>query len=262
MKTTRKITTALATTGAAALLAAAPASAAHEGSVYTADLQELNGSGASGTATVTVSDDGETMAVQIDAQGLNLDGPHAQHIHGIVDGMTVSASACPTMADDADGDGVLTVAEGAPKYGGIQASLTTEGDTSPDSGLAVERFPAGTSISYSRTGIEIPDALKPELGKLHIVVHGIDENGNGTLDMDQEERSSLTDDLPREATAPALCGTLAAQASGPVQTGGGGTADRPADGAVETGAAIAGLAALGFGALALRSRRHEAATSR
>ncbi|MEZ5182235.1 MAG: CHRD domain-containing protein [Acidimicrobiales bacterium] len=264
MKTIRKITAAVAATSAAGLLFAAPVSAAHEGTVYTADLQELNGSGASGTATLTVSDDGETMSIQVDARNLNLDGPHAQHIHGIVDGMTVSASACPTMADDADGDGVLTVAEGLPEYGDIQTSLTTEGDTSPDSGLAVERFPSGTSISYSRTGIEIPDALKPELGKLHVVVHGIDENGNGKLDMDQEERSSLTDDLPREATAPALCGTLAAQAGGPVQTGAGGTAtDVPSSGSSDrTGAVVVGVAAAAAGAVALRSRRPEAASTR
>ncbi|MCB0964429.1 MAG: CHRD domain-containing protein [Acidimicrobiales bacterium] len=253
----RKITSAIAAAGAAALLFAAPASAAHEGSSYTADLQELNDSGASGTATVTVSEDGETMSVRIQASGLALDGPHAQHIHGIVSGDEVSASACPTMADAGD-DGVLTVAEGLPSYGDVQVSLTTEGDSTPDSALAVERFPGGTSIDYSRTGIPIPDALKPNLGKLHIVVHGIDENGNGMLDMDQEERSSLDESLPREATAPALCGTLAAQAQGPVQTGAGGTAEVASDGAARTGATVAGIAAVGFAALAFGTRRRTA----
>lgn len=230
------------------------ASAQDGGTVYRANLVELNDSGASGTGSLTVSDDGRTMQVQINASGLDLDGPHAMHIHAIVDGDTVSASTCPTMADDADGDGVLTVAEGAPKYGGVQVSLTTTGDSSADSALAVDRFPAGTSISYNRPGIPIPDALQGELSKVHFVVHGIDENGNGTLDMDQTERSSLTDDLPREATAPALCGTLTVQAQGPVQTGAGGLAG---DESTTKTVAFAGLgiAAIAASAAALVARR-------
>jgi hypothetical protein len=247
----------LAAGGLATLGLAAPASAAHEGSSYEGTLIELNDSGASGTATVTVSDDGETMAVAVTAAGLNLDGPHAMHIHGIVTDGEVSASSCPTMADDADGDGVLTVVEGASRYGSVQVNLTTAGDTSTDSALAVDRFPSGSSIDYSREGIPIPDALKPNLGKLHIVVHGIDENGNGTIDLDQEERSSLTDDLPREGTAPALCGTLAIQAMGPIQTGAGGLADAGTGPATPTtvGALGIGLAGLAGAAAVARRRR-------
>ncbi len=229
---------------------ASPASAVHEGSVYEAQLWPLNDSGASGTVEITVSDDGETMTVGVSADGLNLDGPHAMHIHGIVDGENVASSVCPTAADDADGDGIVDVLEGAPRYGGVQLSLTTEGDTSPESALAIERFPAGTSIDYERSGIPIPDALKPNLGKLHVVVHGVDENGNGTLDLDQDVRSSLTPDLPREGTAPAACGTLAAVATGPVQTGAGGLATD-----ASTSNAAAGLAAAAIGAVALTATR-------
>lgn len=220
------------------------ASAVHEGAVYSGTLTELNGSGGSGSGTITVSEDGETMTVQLNANGLNLNGPHAMHLHGIVDGDTVAASSCPTMADDANGDGVLTVLEGAPKYGGVQVSLTTIGDTTPDSALAVERFPAGTSINYTRSGIDIPDVLKPNLSKVHFVVHGIDENGNGTLDLDQTERSSLTDDLPREGTAPALCGTLTVQAQGPIQTGAGGLATTGDSNTATVAVAGLGLAVL------------------
>ena len=252
MKT--KLPYAIATAGAALLLAAPPAAAVHEGSVYAADLGELNGSGGSGSATVTVSDDGETISVQLDADGLNLDGPHAMHIHGIVEGEEVSASSCPTSSADANGDGIIDVAEGAPSYGGVQISLTTSGDTSPDSGLAVDRYPGGTSIAFDRDGIDIPDVLKPNLGKLHIVVHGIDEDGNGELTADQEERSTLDDTLPREATAPALCGTLTAQASGAVQTGAGGTATDAGD---QQGLllGVAAMGSIGLAGLAYRSRR-------
>ncbi len=251
----------------ALLLTATPASASHEGSVYEGTLAELNGSGGSGSATVTIADDGETMTIDLSATGLNLDGPHAMHLHGIVEGDDVLASSCPTMADDTDGDGTLTVLEGAPKYGGVQVSLTTEGDTTPGSALAVDRFPAGTSIDYSRAEIPIPDALKPNVGMLHVVVHGIDENGNGELDLDQEERSSLDDELPREATAPALCGTLAIQATGPVQTGAGGLVDDTPDGDLDgvggaTLPAAAGLAAVAVGALTVGAARRRPATVR
>jgi hypothetical protein len=253
----RKTLGTLALSGLTLLLAASPAAAAHEGTAYGGSLSELNASGGSGEVYIEVSEDGETMTVDLTASGLNLDGPHAMHIHGIVEGDQVQASTCPTMADDADGDGVLTVVEGAPKYGDIQVSLTTEGDTSPDSGLAVDRYPAGTSIDYSRSGIPIPENIRAGIAALHVVVHGIDENGNGVLDMDQEERSSLTDDLPREGTAPALCGTLTAVAGGAVQTGAGGLAT---DGATMTAgvSTAAGAAALAAAAgLALRRRRNE-----
>lgn len=244
--TSRILRLPLALLAAAALLLTAlggTAEAVHEGAVYTADLGELNNSGATGQARIEVAEDGNTMTIVVTASGLNLNGPHAMHLHGIVNGEDVSASTCPTMADDADGDGVLTVAEGGPKYGGVQLSLTTSGDTSAESALAVDRFPSGTTVSYSRAGIPIPDNLKPNLAKLHVVVHGIDENGNGMLDLDQTERSSLTDDLPREATAPALCGTFAAAVTGPVQTGAGGTA--------ETGSATGEIALVMAGVAAL-----------
>lgn len=236
----RKLIATVAIASIAVLSVAGPAAASHEGSVYTGTLQELNGSGGEGSAKITVSDDGQTMTVDISASGLNLDGPHAMHIHGIVDGDDVAASTCPTIAEDADGDGIVTVVEGAVKYGTVQVSLTTTGDTTTASALAVERYPAGTSIDYSRSTIAIPAALKPNLGKLHIVVHGVDENGNGSLDLDQTERSSLTEDLPREGTAPALCGTLAIAATGPIQTGAGGLAES-ATSDVDSTTLIAGL---------------------
>lgn len=210
---------------AAGLTTATPAGAVHEGTTYVATLGELNNSGASGDVYVEVSADGETMTVTLNAVNLNLDGPHAMHIHAPVSNGTVSASSCPTMADDANGDGVLTVLEGAPRYGGVQVSLTTTGDTSPASALAVSRFPAGNTVNYYQTNIAIPDVLKPNLGKVHVVVHGIDENGDGVLNFGQQERSSLTPDFPREATAPAACGTLTATAAGAIQTGAGGLAE-------------------------------------
>lgn len=262
----KKFLTSTALGGAALMLLAAPASAAHEGSRYEATLSALNGETGSGSAAIQVSEDGETMTVTVNASGLELDFVHALHIHGIFDGDltdapdagTFSASACPTPDRDTGStvpgeedtpDGFVSVAEGAPDYGGVLVSLTTEGDTSADSALAVERYPSGTSISYERE-IDIPSAMKDELGKVHVVVHATDTDDSGDETNANGAVSSLNGDLPFDATVPALCGTMTAVSSGAVQTGGGGTAT------TDTGMLLGGgaLALAGLGT-ALRRRR-------
>lgn len=59
-------------------------------------------------------------------------------------------SARPSLDDD--GDFRLTTVDGVPAYGPVRVSLTTSGETSPDSVLAVDRYPTvpeGT-IQYER----------------------------------------------------------------------------------------------------------------
>lgn len=170
---------------------------------YSADLDSLNDSGATGT--VTLSLDGTTLTVGIEATGLSPDLPHAQHIHGALDG---SAPSCPTPEADTDDDGFITVAEGAPFYGGILVSLTTEGDTSPDSALAVDRMPVADdtgAISYTRD-IEVSQEIADAISSLHVVQHGIDLDDSGAYDGDRP--SSINPDLPLEATIPADCGGI------------------------------------------------------
>ncbi|MBW3604559.1 MAG: hypothetical protein KY460_06525 [Actinobacteria bacterium] len=228
------------------VLAATPASADHA-TTYQADLQPLNDSGVTATADLSLAD--RELEITINAEGLAPGQPHAQHIHGV----TGETSACPGPDADQDGDGLVSTAEGVPSYGGVLQSLTTEGDTSGDSALAVDRFPvAGDdgSVSYSRT-FELPQDVADDLGNLHLVLHGIDLDDSGAYDGDAV--SSLDDSLPLEATIPAACGTLAAMPSGGVQTGAGGTA--PADGGATPMVALFGLGLLGTGALVARRRR-------
>ncbi|CAN5790875.1 hypothetical protein BH20ACT6_BH20ACT6_04020 [soil metagenome] len=85
---------------------AAPAQAAESVDIT---MNELNSSGASGTATVTANDDG-SLSVDITGSGFTPGMQHAQHIHGDTKG----DFTCPTAADDKDGDGFLTVEEGCP----------------------------------------------------------------------------------------------------------------------------------------------------
>jgi len=126
--------------------------------------------------------------------------------------LTFGAFAAPALAShgDANNDGYISVAEGVPFYGGIQSSLTTSGDATADSALALDRFPtanANGSYTYSRT-LNLSDAKIADLTNGHIVVHGIDIDGSG--EYDGEKESSIAPGVPFEATVPAACGVLEA----------------------------------------------------
>jgi hypothetical protein len=238
---------------AASALLCLPMSAAADTTVE-AKLTELNGSGASGTATLTATDDGG-LKVVIRSQGLVPGVFHPQHIHGSGDG---GHFMCPALEDaDTDGDGVLTNEEGMGEYGLIFFPLTTSGGATatPKDALDPKRMPVADSegrINYERTfpADMIPDGLLEHLSSLHVVQHGIDYNDNGKYDLDALGESTFAkkqgkDGVPEEVTNPAVCGVVQ----------GAGAADR-AKGGVETGGAPAPelnvpLAAAGAGLLLL-----------
>jgi hypothetical protein len=97
-------------------------------------------------------------------------------------------------------------------YGPIAVSLTTKGDTSPKSGLAVDRFsttPAG-SLNYYRSSIKVDKKLAAAIkrGEAVVVIHGLDYNQNGKYDFKGAGASELNAAFPAEATDPAACGVL------------------------------------------------------
>lgn len=156
----------------------------------------------SGTATVTIN--GTVATITVHATGL-FDSVHAMHVH--IKGM----GQCPTAADASihNGNTAISTVDGVPAYGTIGTSLTTSGDTSAASALAVSRFPSGSVIDYNqpiRLSGKTVGAIRS--GTAVVVVHGIDYNGNGVYDFDALGPSQLEPDLPLEATAPALCGPL------------------------------------------------------
>lgn len=226
-------------------------------------LDSLNSSGATGTATLTPTEDGG-LQVQIDASGLVPNQPHAQHLHGGFDGTDFM---CPGTGADTDGDGFVSTVEGIPAYGGIQLSLTTEGDTSADSGLALERFPTADGegdLTYERTidASALPEGTVEQLANLHIVQHGIDVDDDGQYTVQSPiGESPLAQSLgltgvPAEATFPASCGMVsgagaATMPEGGVATGDGSTTDTTAPALL----AIGGVAALGAGSVLLVRRR-------
>ena len=214
---------AAATLGAGAAQAHDPGHSGNKKIVtLSADLTELNGSGASGTATATILNQ-RIKHIEVNASGLTPNAPHAQHIHYGQQAM----NECPTLALDSNGDGRLNTVEGVPAYGPVVVSLNTTGDTTPSSFLDVTRFPVSESGSYnySRDNIritkvagtgypgqggtgsakEIAESLRE--GEGVVVIHGVDYNGNGEYDF-SSGASELDPNLPAEATDPAACGVL------------------------------------------------------
>ncbi len=190
----------------------------------TAHLTELNGSGASGTATAVIHNK-KIKSIEVHATGLTPDAPHAQHIHY----GNQASNECPTLAHDTNPtDGRINTLEGVPAYGPVVVSLTTRGDTSPSSVLAVDRYPVAVDgrIDYKRTNIkftdvagtgypgpgglgtaqEIADSIRD--GEGVVVIHGLDYDGSETYSFSAEGSSELDSSLPAEATDPAACGVL------------------------------------------------------
>ncbi|MDT0382720.1 hypothetical protein RM572_28640, partial [Streptomyces sp. DSM 42041] len=191
---------------------------------------------------------GRHVSVKMHVKGL-LNAPHAQHFHIAAKGVCPPESA----ATKHNGKLSLSTPDGAPFYGRIGTSLTTRGDTSPASGLAVDRFPTGSMYTYERSFTVSKEAAKSlRAGTAVVVVHGIDYNGNGKYDFNLG-KSLLDPKLPAEATFPALCGTLKKSPHGGISGGQGGT--QSSDTATTAAAATTGGALLLAGASAYWLRR-------
>ncbi len=125
--------------------------------MYTVDFSELNSSGVSGSAELKL--DGVNLTVKISASGFQ-PGTHAQHIHGFVENNR--NSQCPPASADTDGDGLISVGEGVPFYGGIR--------------LALEPFPTADedgNIDFEMTFYNVTKEITPLQNKT-IVLHGMD----------------------------------------------------------------------------------------
>lgn len=165
--------------------AVAVAPAAHkvkETTYYAADLRPIAGASyeqdASGTANLEL--DGNRLTVEITAVNLKANALHPQHIHGFGKGTGKKQDAtCPTIAQDDDGDGFVSVPEGADTYGPIL--------------LPLEPFPTADSagtVTFSKTFKVKRGQLTPLVNR-EIVLHGGDVNGT------------------YDPSLPVLCGSIA-----------------------------------------------------
>lgn len=196
-----------------------PAFAQSPAQTYQANLTSLNGSGTSGTATVTTN--GNQVTVRVNTNGASANLAHAQHLH--IGGRNV----CPDPSADTNNSGFINTVEGQPAYGEVKVSLTTSGDVGAGSALAVDRFPVATAdgqVSYERTFTLPKGVSMNDLSKAVVVQHGISKIYDDKAKYDGAPRSTLDESLPFEATAPAACGKLTSAPAGGVGAGGGGTA--------------------------------------
>jgi hypothetical protein len=184
---------------ATVLVSAAATAIGHGGGTeFEANLKALPhnhpAAGLNGRGEAEIERLGRLLRVELEAQGLSPKLAHLIHIHGDL----VARNECPTLAQDTNGDGLISFTEGLPKYGPVQVSFTKLGDTSPASAGDLARFPVANDrgrLSYERDFM-IPADVARRLGHLHLVVHGVDLNGNGQYD------SAV------EITQPALCGRI------------------------------------------------------
>ncbi|RJT76923.1 hypothetical protein D6T63_15800 [Arthrobacter cheniae] len=218
-------------------MASSPALAADES--YSSTLGQFNGTTGSGSITVDVTGDKAKVNLQVSGLAetfMDAPYPHVQHIHGGAKG------ECPTPANDANGDGIVSTTEGSGSYGAIQTTLSTSGATTPAEGLNLALGGQGGNYTIDRE-ITLDAATKAALedGTAVVVVHGLDPATATGTEEAFNSPSDLDPKLPLGATSPALCGPLVASQMGAMPNGGADTGV-----AQETGSNT-GMIALGGG---------------
>ncbi len=244
-----KFTIGLAVLAAVIGVTGAPAAYAVTGQhSYQAVLKPLNKSNDTGNSTVVLTaNNNGTFTVRTTGSSPAL--AHAQHIH------IGGTNSCPDISADKDKDGLINTTEGDPSYGPIEISLTTSGDASKASGLAVDRFPtadANGNVTYERT-FPLPEGITQDMvAKGVIVTHGVSEITGDKAKYDGEKKSDIpgSEALPLEATIPATCGKLVAMPVGGVDGGAGSTA-----GFEQMGLMVAGATTLVAGGALFATRR-------
>lgn len=195
----------LIVTGAALSLMAGPVSAAGPAR-FSAGLSPVpheatadGGSNVTGNASLRLLT--TNVQVKLSARGLSPSLPHLAHIHGRLE----AQNECPTIAADLDENGLIDTLEGLPAYGPVIVTFSTEGTTSPSVAFDPSVAPVADSFGnlvYERS-IKVSDGIRSNLDDLHIVVHGLDLNGNGFYDGPISSAGVLL-----ELELPVACGTI------------------------------------------------------
>lgn len=190
------------------------------GTLASATLSDANILASGSECAVPITNIADLMTA-IDAGDVYVNVHSVEHPSGVVRGQLESVVGnvdddTEKKSADKDTDGYISVAEGVPFYGGIVDSLTTSGNTSSTSALALDRFPVASNsgtYTYERT-FKLSDATN--LDDVHVVIHGADIDQSGMYD--GEKQSSIAAGVPFEATVPVACGVLYKDADGSYKT--------------------------------------------
>lgn len=188
--------TALTIVGASSLVVlaavyAAPTGAGPRTGEFHASLAALNGGG---SGEVELSQLGTSLEVDLEAMGLD-GGIHVAHIHGFKQ----AVAECPSIAQDADMNGLVDIGEGLSFYGPVVRTLSNGTNDQ------------GTSLDYVRTFKQLDNgdgiaSLGP-LDDFAIVVHGVDINGDD-LANNPDALGNGAGNADNEISMPALCGVI------------------------------------------------------
>ncbi|WP_051227852.1 hypothetical protein [Gillisia sp. JM1] len=141
---------------------------------YFACLRPLNNSGAIAIASLSL--EGNALSVVVLGTGFKAGEMHPQHIHGFTGADAGQNAVCPPSSAGG-ADGIISLEDGLPFYGGVQLALTLEGSGD---------FPtadASGSYFYSRTFNLTAAQLEniTPLEQMVIVAHGIVVNGSYSI---------------------------------------------------------------------------------
>ncbi len=192
----------------------APAGAADDNdastTVYVAHLHALNSNvtrrEATGEAKFTIK--GDSLTIQIDAEGLPPNMMHLQHFHGFKDNRQAT---CATAAADVDGDGIIDLIETEPMSGTTMVpfhddpvSMQIVNDTYPKASAAGSyHYEKTVSLSaltaaFAKT-FDDPDL---DLDKRVVYIHGV------PADTELPASVASLGKIPAQVTLPIACGKI------------------------------------------------------
>lgn len=194
----------------AAVLALPVAAQQSASANYVAHLAPMNvkASGHSSSATATFKVRGDSVTIDIAARGVAPDLAHLQHFHGFTDG---HASACPTMKQDKNGDGIIDLMETEPTAGTTMVPFTADPVSME---IVVNTYPTSSAkgtYHYTKTvslsaleaafGQKYP-GQKLDLAKRVVFIHGVPASTS------LPSTVASLGDIPAQVTIPIACGKI------------------------------------------------------
>ena len=194
----------------AATLSAAAVAAAPSHAVYVAHLQPMN-TGVTSTSTTGEARfvvNGDKLTITIDVRGAPPDTVHWQHFHGFKDGQ---AASCPSMAEDANHDGIVDLIEAGKTSGTTMvpfithpASMDIAHGTYPQAdGKGAYHYQETVSLKALDAAFakEFP-GQKLDLAKRVVFIHGVPD-----VTKLPSSVASLGP-IPAQVTLPIACGRI------------------------------------------------------